>query len=206
MSTDVSDLRRTAPSVARNRDAIWAVLQPLLPPRGLVLEIASGSGEHTMIFAERSPQDLMFQPTDPDEGALASIEAWRTSLALTNVRPALKLGAEGNNWPVDEASAVLCINMVHISPWAATLGMLRGAARVLDPGGLLYLYGAYKRGGAHTAPSNAAFDDWLKAQNPEWGVRDLEAVTEVAAGAGFGPPDVVQMPANNLSVVFRRAG
>jgi ubiquinone/menaquinone biosynthesis C-methylase UbiE len=206
MSTDVSDLRRTAPSVARNRDAIWAVLQPLLPPRGLVLEIASGSGEHTMIFAERSPQDLMFQPTDPDEGALASIEAWRTSLALTNVRPALKLDAEGNNWPVDEASAVLCINMVHISPWAATLGMLRGAARVLDPGGLLYLYGAYKRGGAHTAPSNAAFDDWLKAQNPEWGVRDLEAVTEVAAGAGFGPPDVVQMPANNLSVVFRRAG
>lgn len=196
----MSDARREAPAVARNRDAILAVLRGILPARGLLLEVASGSGEHALHFAPAFP-DLVFQPSDPDPDARASIDAWCAGVA--NIRPAIALDAAAPDWPVDRADALLCINMIHIAPWAAWLGLLRGAARILPPGAPLILYGPFKRGGAHTAPSNAAFDDDLRARNPAWGVRDLEAVAAVARG--FGPPEIHTMPANNLTVAFRRA-
>ncbi|MFN6955120.1 MAG: DUF938 domain-containing protein [Acetobacteraceae bacterium] len=198
------DARRHAPAVARNRDPLLAVLRPRLPRRGLVLEIASGTGEHLAALAALTP-GLAFQPTDPDPDARASADAWARHLAAVNMRPALPLDAAApDSWPVPAADAILCVNMIHISPWAATLGLLRGAARLLAPGAALFLYGPFRRGGAHTAPSNAAFDDSLRARDPAWGVRDLEAV--VAAAEGFDPPEVIPMPANNLTIVFRRAG
>jgi hypothetical protein len=196
----MTDARREAPAVARNRDAILAVLRGILPARGLLLEVASGSGEHALHFAPAFP-DLMFQPSDPDPDARASIDAW--CAGVPNIRPVLALDAAAPDWPVDRAEALLCINMIHIAPWSACLGLLRGAARIQPPGAPLILYGPFKRGGAHTAPSNAAFDDDLRARNPAWGVRDLEAVA--AAATGFGPPEIHPMPANNLVVVFRRA-
>jgi SAM-dependent methyltransferase len=198
------DARLHAPATARNRDPILAVLRRHLPLRGLALEVASGSGEHAVHFARTFP-DLLFQPSDPDPDARASIDAWRAALALPNLRPAIALDASAETWPVDAADAVLCINMVHIAPWAAAEGLVRGAARILPPGGVLYLYGPYKRGGHHTAASNEAFDASLRAQSPDWGVRDLEAVVALADAAGFAEPAVEQMPANNLSLIFRKA-
>lgn len=199
------DARQYAPSVARNRDPIWSVLQRHLPGEGLVLEIASGSGEHAVHFAQVSPPGLVFQPSDLDPKARASIDAWITASGRTDVRPALALDATADTWPIEAADVVLCFNMIHISPWAATLGLIKGAARILPQDGLLVLYGPYKREGRHTAPSNEAFDrDFLKARNPEWGVRDLEAVTAVAAEAGFAAPLIEEMPANNLTLLFRR--
>ncbi len=195
------DTRRHAPATARNREPILEVLRRVLPPQGLVLEVASGTGEHAAHFAAALP-NLTFQPTDRDAEARASCDAWTRD--LPNVRPALALDAAEEAWPVVTADAVLCINMVHISPWTATLGLMRGAARLLPPGGPLVLYGPYRRSGAHTAPSNAAFDADLRARNPEWGVRDLEAVAEAAAGQGFSAPTLHEMPANNLVLVFRR--
>jgi hypothetical protein len=197
----VSDARREAPAVARNRDAILAVLRGILPARGLLLEVASGSGEHALHFAPAFP-GLTFQPSDPDPEARASIDAW--CAGTPNVRPALALDATARDWPLARADAVLCINMIHIAPWSACEGLLGGAARILPPGAPLVLYGPFKRGGAHTADSNAAFDAELRARNPDWGVRDLEAVA--AAATGFGPPQVTPMPANNLTVAFRREG
>jgi SAM-dependent methyltransferase len=169
-----------------------------------VLEVASGSGEHVVHLAQAFP-DLQFQPSDPDPDARASIDAWRAALELSNVRPAIALDTTAEPWPIEAADAVLCINMVHIAPWAAAEGLVRGARRLLPPRGLLYLYGPYKRGGRHTAPSNEAFDRSLRAQNPGWGVRDLEAVVALAEAAGFAPPIVEQMPANNLSLILRKA-
>jgi hypothetical protein len=197
----VSDARREAPAVARNRDAILEVLRGLLPARGLLLEIASGSGEHALHFAPAFP-GLTFQPSDPDPDARASIDAWCAGVAT--IRPALALDAAAPDWPVARADAVLCINMIHISPWASCEGLLRGAARILPPGAPLILYGPFRRAGVHTAPSNEAFDAGLRARDPAWGVRDLEAVALTAAAAGFGPPAVTPMPANNLTVAFRR--
>jgi SAM-dependent methyltransferase len=198
-----SDARLFAPAVARNRDPLLAVLRPRLPRAGLVLEIASGTGEHLAALAALTP-DLAFQPTDPDPAARASADAWARHLAAGNMRPALPLDAAApETWPVAAADAILCVNMIHIAPWAATLGLLRGAARLLPPGAPLFLYGPFRRGGAHTAPSNAAFDESLRARDPAWGVRDLEAVA--AAAEGFGPPELIPMPANNLTVVFRRS-
>ena len=201
------DARREAPAVARNRDPILAVLRRHLPARGLVLEVASGTGEHAVHFAAALPA-LVFQPSDPDPEARASADAWARASGLTNLHPALALDAAAapEAWPVQRADAVLCINMVHIAPWAAALGLIRGAARVLPPGGPLALYGPFRREGRHTAPGNAAFDAALRAEDPAWGLRDLEAVAEEAAGQGFGPPVVEAMPANNLTVVFRRNG
>lgn len=199
----MSDARRFAPAAARNREPILARLRTLLPARGLVLEVASGSGEHAVHFAAAFPA-LAFQPSDPDPGARASIAAWAAEARLPNLRPALALDAAAEDWPLAAADAVLCINMIHIAPWAATEGLVRGAARLLPPGGPLILYGPFRRGGAHTAPSNAAFDDSLRAQDPRWGVRDLEAVAACAAAAGFAAPEVTAMPANNLVVAFRR--
>jgi SAM-dependent methyltransferase len=199
------DARQHAPSVARNRDPIWEVLKPELPQRGLVLEIASGSGEHTVHFARLAPPELAFQPSDRDAAARASIDAWATETGLANVRPALALDASAETWPIARADVVLCFNMIHIAPWEAAVGLIVGAGRVLEPGGLLFLYGPFKREGRHTAPSNAAFDrDFLKARNPEWGVRDLEAVAALAEKSGFDTAQVREMPANNLSVLWRK--
>lgn len=195
--------RRSAPHVARNADPIADVLRGILPDDGLVLEIASGSGEHALHFARAFP-NLSFQPTDPDRAALASIEAWRASEGPPNLMSPLWLDAAADDWPVDSADAILCINMVHISPWSATEGLLRGAGRLLAPGAPLYLYGAYRRDVVPTAPSNEAFDGWLKAQDERWGVRRLEDVVAEAARNGLLLDTVVEMPANNLSVVFRR--
>lgn len=197
------DARLSSPSVERNRDPILAALRPLLPPAGMVLEVASGSGEHIAHFAAAMP-GLEFQPSDPSPEARASIDAWCGG--LPNVRPALDLDASRPDWPPLRADAVLCVNMIHIAPWAAAQGLVEGAARVLPAGGLLALYGPFLRNGTHTAPSNAAFDADLRARNPAWGVRGLEEVAALATAAGFGPPDITAMPANNLLVAFRSLG
>jgi SAM-dependent methyltransferase len=197
------DRRLYFAAAARNRQPILDVLQEHLPPRGLALEVASGSGEHVVQFAQACP-DLVFQPSDPDPAHRASIDAWTVALGLANVRPAIDLDAMAATWPVAAANAVLCSNMIHIAPWAATVGLVRGAGRIVPPGGVLYLYGPYRRGGRHTAPSNAAFDASLRAQHTAWGVRDLEAVADLAAAEGFAAPIVVEMPANNLSLVLRK--
>jgi hypothetical protein len=199
----VSDDRRSAPHVARNAGPIADVLRGILPDAGLVLEVASGSGEHALHFAAAFPH-LMWQPTDADPVGLRSIDAWRTAERLPNLLAPVPLDAAAGEWPVNEAAAILCINMVHISPWAATVGLMRGAARLLAPGAPLYLYGAYRRQDVPTAPSNEAFDRSLRDRNPEWGVRDLEAVAAEAERQGLRLDSVIEMPANNLSVVFRR--
>lgn len=196
----MSDARLHAPATQRNRDVILAVLRRTLPPSGVVLEIASGSGEHAAYFADALPA-LTFQPSDPNPAALASIQAWTAGAA--NVRPPVQLDASRPAWPVTAADTVLCVNMIHIAPWDAAIGLFAGAARILPAGAPLYLYGPYRRNGAHTAPSNAAFDQSLKSRDPAWGVRDLEAVIDLAA-ADFAGPDITEMPANNLSLVFRR--
>ena len=198
------DPRLFAPATARNREPIWNVLAPELPTRGLVLEIAAGSGEHSVHFARLAVPTLHFQPTDPDAAARASIDAWAARSGLANVEPALALDAAADDWPVTHADVVVCINMIHISPWAAAAGLVRGAARVLPPGGLLFLYGPYRRNGQHTAPSNAAFDADLRCRDPAWGVRDMEAIAALAAEARFAAPTVIPMPANNFSLLFRR--
>lgn len=198
------DARLYAPAAARNKGAIQAVLRDHLPKRGLVLEIASGTGEHVAHIAASSGPGLIFQPSDPDPHACESIDCWAGALGLTNVRPAIAIDAVSLDWPVATADAVLCINMIHIAPWVATNGLLRGAARLLPAGGLFYLYGPFRRDGRHTASSNADFDAGLRMQDCEWGVRDLEAVVEVAAANGFAPPQIEQMPANNLSLIFRK--
>jgi SAM-dependent methyltransferase len=198
------DARLYAPAAARNREPILGVLRHYLPPGGLVLEIASGSGEHIVHFAQGSAPGLMFQPSDPDPGARASIDAWAAALALSNIRQALALDAASADWPIAHADAILCINMIHIAPWTAAVGLIRGAARILPPGGMLYLYGPYRRGGRHTALSNEQFDQVLRQRDPSWGVRDLEAVAALAADEGFAQPLVQEMPANNLSLIFHR--
>ena len=196
-------MRRQAPAAARNRQPILDVLRPRLPAEGLVLEIASGSGEHIVHFAEALP-GLVFQPSDPSAEARASIDDWVQTMGLGNVRAALALDAAGDVWPIEQANAVLCCNMIHIAPWEAAVGLISGAAAALADGGMLYLYGPYRRGGRHTAPSNEAFDRDLRQRNPTWGVRDLEAVAAFAEARGFGSPEIVDMPANNLSLVFKR--
>jgi hypothetical protein len=200
----MTDRRLEYPATLRNRDAILDVLRGVLPPTGLVLEIASGSGEHVVHFARAFP-DLRFQPSDPEPAALQSIKAWTQDSGLANVRPPVTLDASSDRWPLAAADAVLCINMIHIAPWRATEGLLRGTARLLPHGAPLYLYGPYRRADVITAPSNEAFDASLKSRNPEWGLRDLEAVAKLAHDNGFSGPAITEMPANNLSVVFRRA-
>ncbi|MCX7383700.1 MAG: DUF938 domain-containing protein [Alphaproteobacteria bacterium] len=194
--------RMFAPATARNRDPILDVLRQVLPGEGRVLEIASGTGEHVAHFAGALPH-LDFQPTEPDAERRCSIDAWVAG--LDNVRPAIALDAAADAWGIGQCVAVLCINMIHIAPWQATRGLMRGASNALAAGGVLVLYGPFRRCGSHTAESNAAFDVSLQARNPAWGVRDLEAVSDEAAQAGFLPPDTYAMPANNLTVVFRKA-
>lgn len=195
---------RTSPSTARNREPILEVLRARLPANGLVLEIAAGAGEHAAYAAAALPH-LQWRPTDPDPEALASIAAWRDHAALPNLLPPLRLDAsDPDGWPVSRADAVVNINMIHISPWSATQGLMAGAGRVLPSGGLLYLYGPYLETGVETAPSNLAFDRSLKDRNPAWGLRRLDEVTAVAAAQGLAFVERVAMPANNLSVVFRK--
>ena len=195
--------KRHAPATMRNRDAIAAVLADWLPPAGTVLEVASGSGEHAVHFAAAFP-GLFWQPSDPDPAALTSIAAWRAEAGLANIAPPFLLDAAAPLWPVDTADALLCINMVHISPWAATLGLFAGAARILPPGAPLILYGPYVESEVATAPSNLAFDRSLKERNPDWGLRDLDAVRAAAAEAGLAFAERRAMPANNLMLLFHR--
>ena len=199
----LSDDRRSAPHVARNARPIAEILRGVLPARGLALEIASGSGEHVLHFAAAFP-DLQWQPSDPEPAAIRSIEAWRVESGLPNLLPAIALDARAAKWPVAAADAILCINMVHISPWAATAGLICGARRLLAAGAPLYLYGAYRRAGVATAPSNEAFDASLRARDPEWGLKNLEDVVAEAEKNGLRVDAVIPMPANNLSVVLRR--
>lgn len=199
----MTDGRRFAPATERNRDPILEVLREELPLSGLVLEVASGTGEHVLHFARALP-GLDWQPSDPDAAARDSIAAWLAHEGAENVRPPILLDASSHDWPVDKVDAILCINMIHISPWEATAGLMRGAARVLPSGGLLYLYGPYRRAGHAIEPSNAAFDENLKSRDPRWGLRALEDVEACAAQHALRLSRVVEMPANNLSVIFRK--
>ena len=196
-------MKRHAPATERNREPLLAVLREVLPTEGTLLEVASGTGQHAAFFAKAFP-GLTWQPTDGDPSSLESIDAWRVEEGLANVLPARLLDASSDAWPVEHADAVLCVNMIHISPWAACQGLMRGAARVLRPGGRLVLYGPYFVEGKETAPSNLAFDESLRARDPSWGVRELGAVTAEAARHGLQRERVVEMPSNNLTVVFRR--
>ncbi|MFP4893234.1 DUF938 domain-containing protein [Paraburkholderia sp. EG304] len=202
----MTDARQYSPSAERNREPILAVLRDALPARGRVLEIASGTGEHAIWFARALP-GLDWQPSDADEQARESIAAWTAHAGLANVRAPLALDVHQPDWGVDALDAVVCINMIHISPWSASQALVGGAGRRLVDGGVLYLYGPYRRGGAHTAPSNEAFEQWLKSRDPGWGVRDMEAVVALGDAAGLTCERVVAMPANNFSLVLRkRAG
>jgi SAM-dependent methyltransferase len=201
--SETPDRRIFRPHVARNREPILDVLKRVLPPQGLMLEVASGSGEHAAYFAKALPL-LSWQPTDPDMEALASIAAHRAAAGTSNLLAPLQLDVTAQQWPVARADAVLCNNMIHIAPWAACEGLIAGAARILPAGGVLYLYGPYKIDGRHTAPSNQEFDLSLRERNPLWGIRDLADVVALATHHGFMLAETVPMPANNLSVVFRR--
>lgn len=197
----MTDRRAHAPATVRNREPILAVLNRVLPSAGLVLEISAGTGEHAVFFAGALPH-LTWQPTDFDERSLLSIAAHRESAGLANLRPPLTLDAASSAWPVLEADAIVCINMVHIAPWSACVGLMAGAARTLPSGGVLYLYGPYKEGGAHTAESNLRFDIDLRTRDPSWGLRNLEDVVALAAEHGLRHSETVTMPANNRSLVL----
>lgn len=194
----------TAPATARNREPILQVLREVLPPTGTVLEIASGTGEHAVHFAQNLP-GIVWQPSDPDAAARGSIAAWAAQAKPGNLRAPLALDAASAGWPGGLVDAVVCINMIHISPWAATQGLMRGAAGVLPAGGVLYLYGPFIRPGHALEPGNAAFDADLRLRNAAWGLRNLADVEACAAQNGLTLEKVVEMPANNLSVIFRRA-
>lgn len=195
--------KRHAPAAARNVGPIGAVLAAELPDAGLVLEVASGTGEHALAYARQFPH-LVWQPSDPDPEARASIAAWRAEEGPANLREPLVLDASAPDWLVVHADALLCINMIHISPWQAGEGLFAGAARILGQGAPLMLYGPYFEGDVAAAPSNVAFDESLKGRNPAWGIRDLAAVDRLAASHGFSRSRCVAMPANNLMVIYRK--
>lgn len=213
------DARKYAPATERNGVPILEVLQGVLPPTGTVLEIASGTGQHAVFFAPRlAPR--MWLPTEPDPILLASIQAWSQYCPSPQLYPPLILDVSSPIWSVESGKlpeglnhsdlenhpicAIVCINMIHIAPWEACLGLMAGAKRVLPSGGILYLYGPYKQGGQHIAPSNADFDQSLRRQNSDWGVRDLEEVVAAAAVQSLIWRETIPMPANNFSVVFQR--
>ena len=203
MSEPVIDARLYYPATQRNRDPILQVLREVLPKSGQVLEISSGSGEHGVYFANALPT-IQWTPSDPDPECLASIESWRAVHKLSNLDAPLSLDVLDTPWPIQHVDAVVNINMIHIAPWAACLALLRGCAALLDPGGILYMYGPYRVGGSHTSESNRQFDWGLRQRDPTWGVRDLEEVIEQAHTAGFEHQETIAMPANNLSVIYRR--
>jgi SAM-dependent methyltransferase len=198
-----SDGRLLAPAAERNKGPILEVLRRVLPEHGEVVEIASGTGQHVAHFGGAF-RGLQWQPTDPDEEMHGSILRWIEHEGLTNVRPPIALDVGVNPWPIDHADGIVCINMIHVAPWQAALDLMQGAGRVLRPGGVLFLYGPYRRFGRHTAPSNAAFDAQLRRINPHWGVRDMEAVIDVAQQHGLGGEEIVPMPANNHALVLRK--
>ncbi|MDN8035179.1 DUF938 domain-containing protein [Burkholderia vietnamiensis] len=195
--------RLSALAAERNRGPILDVLRRVLPAHGSVLEIASGTGQHAVHFAQAMP-GLRWQPSDPDPRARRSIAAWAAHAGVANLAEPLAFDVRDASWPADALDAVVCINMIHISPWACTAALFAGAARALRTGGVLFLYGPYRREGRHTAPSNEAFDRQLRERDASWGVRDLEAVVALGLDCGLDCVEVVEMPANNLSVVFRR--
>lgn len=212
------DARQYAPATQRNREPILSVLHQVLPATGTVLEISSGTGEHAIFFAP-SLHPRRWLPSDPNPIARASIAAWQQHSPSENLYPPIALDAQDSVWAVEreplpetlssrgfqsgEITAIVNINMIHIAPWSACLGLMAGARRILPAGGVLYLYGPYKQGGQHTAPSNAAFDQSLRAQDSDWGVRDLEAVIAAAEAEQLTFITTSAMPANNLSVIFR---
>lgn len=200
---DVNDAL-TAPAVARNRDAILAVLREVLPASGTVLEIASGSGEHAVHVAAALP-GVDWLPSDPEPAARRSIAAHALRAGLGNIQPPLALDAAAAAWPVARVDGIVCINMIHIAPWAATAGLMAGAGRVLSERGILFLYGPFREADRPFAESNAAFDASLRGRDPAWGVRDLDAVAAEAARHGLDLIRRVAMPANNLSVIFERS-
>ena len=200
------DRKHLSPSATRNTDAILTALKPLLPVSGLVLEIASGTGQHCAAFARQFP-GLTFQPSDPDPAARASIDAWCNEASTGNIHPVLDLNVASQDWSATvqgPVTAIIAINLLHISPWVAATGLFAGAARLLGPDGMVVCYGAYKRGGRHTAPSNAEFDASLTHRNPDWGVRDVNDVTDVARLNGLDLAQSIDMPSNNLLLVWRR--
>ena len=197
------DLRRFAPATARNREPILDVLRRVLPARGAVLEIASGTGEHGVHFARELP-GLEWQPSDADEDALASIAAWREHEGLANLRAPVRIDVTADTWPVGAVDAVFCANMIHIAPWACCVGLVRGVGRHLRSGGVFVLYGPFRIDGQHTAASNERFDADLRARNPTWGVRELADVIAQAEPQGLHLRERVAMPANNFTLVFDR--
>lgn len=199
----MNDQRRSSPAAQRNVAPIIAVLEDWLPPGGTILEVASGTGEHAAAFAAHFPK-LGWQPSDPDPDALSSIAAWRGDYAGTNLLPPIALDARASDWPIDHADGIVSINMVHISPWAASTGLLDGAARLLRSGAPLILYGPWVEANVPTAPSNAAFDADLRARDPQWGLREVVTFAAAAAERGFDLLERRGMPANNLMLLFRR--
>jgi cyclopropane fatty-acyl-phospholipid synthase-like methyltransferase len=200
------DARQQSPSTARNREPILAELRRLLPSDAKVLELASGTGEHAVFFARALP-GVRWMPSDPDAAARASIAAWIDAEGLANVAAPAEIDVAEQSWGVEAQGpfdALVAINMIHISPWEATLGLMAGAGRLLRTGGVLATYGAYKRDGRHTAPSNEAFEQWLKARDARFGVRDLADVEAAAHARGLSLREVVEMPANNFFLVFER--
>ena len=195
----------SSPATLCNRDPILGVLRARIPQGARVLEIASGAGEHAVHMAAGMP-GVTWRPTDRDDAALASIAAWRASAGLSNIAEPLLLDASApETWPSDPADAIVCINMIHIAPWGATVGLMQGAAAKLPPDGLLFLYGPYREGGTLAPASNIAFDLDLKRRDSRWGIRDRETVTAEAAGRDLVFEERIQMPANNLILVFRRS-
>jgi SAM-dependent methyltransferase len=193
-----------SPAAERNKEPILDVLRRVLPAAGTVLEVASGTGQHAVHFARGLP-GLIWQPSEPDPQLRTAAQGRVAAAQLANLRAPLALDVLDERWAVDRrVDAIVCINMIHIAPWPATVGLFAHAGRLLVPGALLVVYGPYKRGGAHTAPSNAAFDASLRRRNPDWGVRDLDAVTAVAAESGLRFKELVDMPANNLIVIYER--
>ncbi|MFB2893394.1 DUF938 domain-containing protein [Aerosakkonemataceae cyanobacterium BLCC-F50] len=206
----MSDDRQFAPATQRNREPILEVLQRILPSTGTILEIASGTGEHAVFFAPRL-SGRKWLPTDVNYLSLASISAWLEYAPSDNIYPPILLDVCADIWSIEqekqylgEITAIVSINMIHIAPWSACLGLMAGAGRILPQNGILYLYGPFKQNGQHTAPSNAAFDEMLKSQNPEWGVRDLDDVIAAAKMQNLQWRETVSMPANNLSVIFQK--
>ncbi len=199
----MSDPRRHAPATLRNRDAILAVLRRVLPAEGVLLEIASGTGEHAAYMTSHLPGELRWQPSDGDADSLASIDAH--AAGNPRILPAMQINVTAPEWPIEKAEALFCANMIHIAPWQASQGLFAGAGRVLRAGAPLILYGPFRRNGAHTAPSNEAFDASLKSRDPSWGIRCLDTeVVPLAERHGLMIEEIVAMPANNLSVIFRR--
>jgi len=198
------DVRLYAPATQRNRVPILEVLERVLPPSGTVLEVASGSGEHAVWFAQHL-RPLIWQPSDPDPACRRSIAAYAAAAGCATLEPPLDLDVTAAAWPLERAEAIVCINLVHIVPWSAAEGLFAGAGRLLPPAGVLYLYGPFLRADTETAPSNLAFDRDLRARDAAWGLRDVADVTALGEAQGLRLDEVVEMPANNLSLVFRPA-